>query len=244
MSWWRGTLQRQYQRTMREAYAFARAAAAAAPGSAVLDCGSGSGHERTASFGGRGSALQYRGLEWSHAEVEIGRAQGLDLIEADLNRPLPVASDSQDCIIAYSVVEHLLMPCAFLRECRRVLRPGGTLVVLTPNISTWFTVLQLIAGRMPSSGPHPDSNELLALEQSANLDGRERDDVSADTPMHRHLVVFSFKVLRRFLRLIGLEIVAARGFGYYPLPRGLQPAFERLDPGHCHQMVFVCRKQA
>lgn len=244
MSWLRGVLKRQYRRTMREAYAFARTAAGAATGDVVLDCGSGAGYERMASFGGRGPALEYLGLEWSHAEVETGRARGLDLIESDLNRSLPVESDSCDCVIAYSVLEHLLKPCAFLRECQRILRVGGTLVVLTPNISTWFAVLQLAAGRMPSSGPHPDSNELLALEQDANLEGRERDDVSADTPMHRHLVVFSFKVLRRYLQLIGFEIIAARGFGYYPLPRWLQPVFEWLDPGHCHQMVFVCKKRS
>lgn len=244
MSWIHEALRQQYLRTMREAYSFARneASAGVAPDDAVLDCGSGAGHEITMTFGDKADSLRYHGLEWSHAEVVAGCSRGLHVSEADLNRPLPVADSSQDCVIAYSVVEHLLMPCAFLRECWRVLRPGGRLVVLTPNISTWFTVLQVARGRMPSSGPHPDSNEILVREQGESLDGRERDDVSAENPMHRHLVVFSFKVLGRFLRMIGFDVIAARGFGYYPLPRWLQPVFERFDPEHCHQMVFVCRK--
>lgn len=244
MKWLRRALERQYARTMREAYAFARSAAAATPGDSVLDCGSGDGYERQGTFGARDAAsLQYRGLEWSASVVAEGRTRGIDLIEADLNRPFPIVSSSQDCVIAYSVVEHLLMPCAFLRECHRVLRSGGTLVILTPNISTYFTALQLLAGKMPSSGPHPDSNALLALEQAPSLDGRERDDVSGDTPMHRHLVVFSYRVLRKFLALAGFRITAARAFGYYPLPVWLQPVFERLDPWHCHQMVMVCTKE-
>ena len=188
MDFFRDALKRQYQRTMREAYAFARSSAATHAGDSVLDCGSGSGHERQATFGARGLAdphFHYIGLEWGREAVEAGRAAGLDLREADLNKPLPFASETHDCVIAYSVVEHLLMPCAFLRECHRVLKPGGRLVVLTPNISTYFTALQLLAGKMPSSGPHPDSNELLALEQSANMAGHARDDVSADTPMPR-----------------------------------------------------------
>lgn len=237
-------LRRQYARTMREAYAFARAAASAVYANNVLDCGSGSGHERQATFGGRadGTGFMYRGLEWSADAVARGHQAGLDIVEADLNRKLPVGSSSTDCVIAFSVVEHLLMPCAFMLECHRVLRPGGRLVILTPNISTWFTALQIASGRMPSSGPHPDSNWLIAAEQPPKVSAVERDDMSADTPEHRHLVVFSYKVLRRFLQGSGFALIEARGFGYYPFPLWVQPALERLDPSHCHQMVLICER--
>lgn len=236
-------LRKQYERTMRLAYAHARKAAADAPGEHVLDCGSGSGHEAIATFGTEGRAREYCGLEWDAGDVARGKAKGLNILEADLNRPLPVASASQDCVIAYSVVEHLLMPCGFIRECHRVLKPGGRLVILTPNISTYFTVLQLLAGKMPSSGPHPDSNRLVSLEEPPKVSRVERDDMASDTPQHRHLVVFSFKVLRRFLALSGFTIIDARGFGYYPFPRWMQPWLERIDAAHCHQMVFVCTRQ-
>lgn len=238
-------LKRQYARTMREAYAFARQAAHVAPGATVLDCGSGAGHEFEATFGGLSDAprLQYMGLEWDRASVLRGAASGLDIREADLNRALPVESDSVDCAIAYSVVEHLLMPCSFLLECHRVLKPGGRLVVLTPNISTYFTALQVLAGRMPSSGPHPDSNRLVAMEEPCRVTELERDDMAGDTPVHRHLVVFSYRALRRFMEMSGFDVLQARGFGYYPLPMWLQPLFERTDRPHCHQMVLVCGKR-
>lgn len=238
-------LKRQYHRTMREAYAFARAAAAAHPGACVLDCGSGSGFERQATFGSMVKAdadFHYTGLEWGRNAVEQGRAAGLDIREADLNKPLPFASETQDCVIAFSVVEHLLMPCSFMQECHRVLKPGGRLVVLTPNISTYFTAAQILLGRMPSSGPHPDSNRLLDADQPDPLTHLERDEMASDTPAHRHLVVFSFRSLRRFLSMCGFEVSAGKGFGYYPLPIWMQPLFERIDRGHCHQMVLVCDK--
>lgn len=238
----RGMLKRQYARTMREAYAFARASANVPGQARVLDCGAGSGHEHEATFGSAPD-LNYTGLEWYANEVARGKALGRDIRQCDLNQRLPIDPGSFDCAIAFSVLEHLLMPCSFLDECRRALRPGGRLVILTPNISTYFTALQVLLGRMPSSGPHPDSNRLLESEQPIKLSTVERDDVASETPQHRHLVVFSYAVLRRYLEMSGFEVVAARGFGYYPLPIFMQPLFERLDPWHCHQMVLVAMRK-
>lgn len=238
-------LKRQYARTMRDAYAFARSSALLHPARDVLDCGSGSGHELLATFGQCGTdkeGFHYAGLEWSRVAVEQGQAKGLDIVEADLNRALPIETGSKDCVIAYSVIEHLLMPCSFVNECHRVLRPGGRLIILTPNISTYFTAIQILLGKMPSSGPHPDSNSLIESEQPVSVSGVVRDDVTTGTPQHRHLVVFSFRVLREFLQSAGFVVERARGFGYYPLPMILQPMFERMDATHCHQMVFVCTR--
>ena len=112
-------------------------------------------------------------------------------------------------------------------------------MLLTPNISTYFTAALLIAGRMPSSGPHPDSN---ALQQRSEVfrvaDHAEDANVEGDTPEHRHLIVFSYRVLRDYLELLGFVDIRGEGFGLYPFPRWMQPALERIDPYHCHQMVF------
>jgi hypothetical protein len=142
-----------------------------------------------------------------------------------------------------SVLEHLLNPCRFMKDCHRVLRPGGYLVLLTPNISTYFTAILILRGKMPSSGPHPDSNELLKAEEIYKVSNQDlKADTEDNTPVHRHLVVFSFRVLRNYLRMIGFSSVAGYGFGLYPFPNFMQPSLERLDPYHCHQMVFVATK--
>jgi hypothetical protein len=31
-------------------------------------------------------------------------------------------------------------------------------------------------------------------------------------------------------------------YGLYPFPIFLQPLLEKLDPWHCHQMLFVCKR--
>lgn len=42
-----------------------------------------------------------------------------------------------DAITAWQVFEHLHDPRAMLAECRRILRPGGVLILSLPNIASW-----------------------------------------------------------------------------------------------------------
>ncbi len=42
-----------------------------------------------------------------------------------------------DYIVMDQVIEHIQNPVEFLKDVRRVLRPGGKLVMSTPNFSSW-----------------------------------------------------------------------------------------------------------
>jgi 2-polyprenyl-3-methyl-5-hydroxy-6-metoxy-1,4-benzoquinol methylase len=71
----------------------------------------------------------------------LDRPPGLDVgirwVQADLNEPLELASQSFDTIVAAEVVEHLENPRAAAREWFRLLRPGGSVVLSTPNNESW-----------------------------------------------------------------------------------------------------------
>lgn len=241
-------LKNLYQRTMREAYnrAGTEIASALQPGGKVLDCGANNGWMfDTLAKQVNIDPSRYSGVEWDRMKAEEGRQRGLDIKQGDLNRDLPYADDEFRCVFALSVVEHLLNPCRFMKESHRVLAPGGTLVILTPNISTYFTAALILMGRMPSSGPHPDSDALLKKEELFKVSKDEiQPDTERDTPLHRHLIVFSYRVLRDYLRMIGFEKIRGYGYGVYPFPNFMQPALERIDPFHSHQMVFSATKPA
>lgn len=241
-----GYFKNLYKRTMREAYRTAKEEIVASlrGGGAVLDCG--------ANKGGMFDVLsqripllpmQYFGIEWDRDCVDEGRKRGLQIVSADLNKEMPYESKMFSCVFGLSVLEHLLNGCRFLRECHRVLQLDGKLVILTPNISTYFTAALILAGKMPSSGPHPDSDALIKKEELFKVSSDHlQPDAERDTPLHRHLVVFSYRVLRDYLNMIGFVDVRGYGFGLYPFPKPIQPLLERIDPYHCHQMVFVARK--
>ena len=235
-----------YHRTMTEAYglAFREIVDSLKQGGECLDCGAGAGgYCRRIGEMIPFDPVRYHGIEWNAACVERAKGSGFNVIQGDLNNPLPFADGQFRCVFGLSVLEHLLNGCAFIRECHRVLEPDGRLILLTPNISTFFTMALLLAGKMPSSGPHPDSNALLTGEEVFKVSSDAIvADAEGETPTHRHLVVFSFRVLRRYLRMIGFARVRGYGFGLYPFPNFMQPVLERVDPYHCHQMVFIARK--
>ena len=242
----RGYFKKLYVRTMEQAYglAFREVISALDHGGTVLDCGANAG----ASFESLSEQIEiakdrYHGIEWDEACVAEGRSKGLDIQQGDLNKALPFEDNSFRCIYALSLLEHLLYPCRFLNNCYRTLEKGGTLVLLTPNISTYFTAALILAGKMPSSGPHPDSDLLVQTEELFKVSPDSQVvDSESDTPVHRHLIVFSYSVLRNYLRMIGFSDVQGYGFGLYPFPNFMQPVLEKLDPNHCHQMVFTARK--
>lgn len=211
-----------YKRTMHQAYVLAddEIGAALKSGGKCLDCGAHGGHR----FNRLSDAVslekeQYFGVEWNSKAVELARVRGLNVQQADLNMPLQFDDDSFRCIFGLSVLEHLLNPCLHLRECYRCLELNGSLVILTPNISTYFTIALLLAGKMPSSGPHPDSDLLLKNEEILKVSEEDvNSDLETDTPVHRHLVVFSYRVLKKYLELIGFREIRGYGFGLYPFP--------------------------
>jgi len=54
------------------------------------------------------------------------------IVRADALR-LPLADAAVEVVVSFETLEHLTDPARFLDECVRVLRPGGRLIISTPN---------------------------------------------------------------------------------------------------------------
>lgn len=100
-----------------------------------LPCGSGAFTRR----------LIDAGYDICAADIALHEAVPADVFTAaDMNQRLPFDDGAFDAVVSIEGIEHIERPYDFVRECRRVLKPGGTLIVTTPNISSlrsrwrWF----------------------------------------------------------------------------------------------------------
>lgn len=73
------------------------------------------------------------GIDFDEKAVAMARRRGLDARVGDL-REAAFPNSSFDAITMINVIEHLQEPAAVVAECRRILKPGGRLIMATPNI--------------------------------------------------------------------------------------------------------------
>ncbi|HSP10278.1 MAG TPA: class I SAM-dependent methyltransferase [Candidatus Dormibacteraeota bacterium] len=115
------------------------------PHSQVLDLGC-----------GRGGVVE---LIWRDVKLVTGldpdlpslsehRAPGMPVVRG-VGERLPFADASFDLVVCVWVMEHLKEPETMLREVRRVLRPGGHLLLLTPNLRNPLMWLNRLGKALP-----------------------------------------------------------------------------------------------
>ncbi len=109
-----------------------------------LGCGVGEFLERMGEGGHRGFGLDF------YARNAAGAARaGHPAVAGDLNHPLPFRDASLDGITLVEVIEHIVRAEALVEEMARVVRPGGWLVLTTPNVVHWTYRWRTLTGHPP-----------------------------------------------------------------------------------------------
>lgn len=92
-------------------------------------------------LGAASSSFTVMGVEADERTSRAARAHGLDVFTGTLcDARLP--DGHFDAAAMYHVIEHVPSPRRELRELRRIIKPGGWLVLETPNIATvWYRLL-------------------------------------------------------------------------------------------------------
>ncbi len=101
-------------------------------GGAILDLGCGTGYGTVELFGGTsivGADVSAEAV--AYARANYGR-EGVTFLEASCEA-LPLTDHQFDLITCFEVIEHLENWRGLLAEAQRLLRPGGSFVVSTPN---------------------------------------------------------------------------------------------------------------
>ena len=115
------------------------------PGQRVLDVGCGAGFLGAALVGRKG--CDYLGIEPNEARAAEAAARGLDVRVGFFDEAAADEIGDFDVVLFSDVLEHLPDPYAALALARRVLAPGGRVILSTPNVGFWSIRLELLRGR-------------------------------------------------------------------------------------------------
>jgi SAM-dependent methyltransferase len=157
----------------RAPYVYARGLAGSGR---VLDLGCGSGYG-TAELAD--SLPRIVGLDRIPPDA-ASRRQNIDWVRADL-RANPLVSESFDLILSFQVIEHLEDPSVYLESIARLLAPGGTALITTPNLLTSdkinpFHVHEYESEEMRAClAPYFDDVEMQGIGLSQNVESYFRE---------------------------------------------------------------------
>jgi SAM-dependent methyltransferase len=205
-------------------------------GGALLDLGTHRG-DFTVRVAKRLGAERVAGVELIERHAAVARGRGVAVEVADLDEGLPFASESYDIVHANQVLEHVRRTDVFLREIRRVLKPGGLACISTNNLSSWHNVVSLGLGMQPM--PMHVSDEII-VGNPLNPENRWGHRDLGRT----HLRLFTGRALSELAGYHGLALERLETVGYYPLPPLLARAAARVDPVHGAFLVGIFRPVA
>jgi len=136
--------------------------------------------------------LRERGFDAIGADIdpEAAIALGSNFVKANLDGALPWPDQTFDLVISTEGIEHLENHYSFLREVNRVLKPGGTLILTTPNITALRSRVRFLGSGFFGRDARP-------------LNETQRH------PLH-HIGLATFSELRYELHVSGFQLKEAR----------------------------------
>lgn len=189
-------------------------------GDTILDIGCGNG---LLLFQFRNRYKELIGYEYSADRLEQARRNLSDCnftgLVGSAESMEGLNDESIDRIVSADTIEHIPDVYAAASEMYRILKPGGSLVINTPNIAFIKKRLLLLMGRFPSTS---QSNE--GLGSDVLFDGG-------------HLHYFTFRSLSLLLERAGFRVKGRMGYGSFGRIHDLAPTL--LSGG----VQLVCEKK-
>jgi ubiquinone/menaquinone biosynthesis C-methylase UbiE len=148
------------------------------------------------------------GIDILPSAIEIARTfnqvSGTSFESGDLFK-MAFTDNSFDCVLFLETIEHVHEPAKFLDEFRRILKPGGCLIVSTPNAVSYINILhQLLIWRKKDQAKFVESLKAEPRNTGTQLD---------------HIFLWDFRTLSRYLVRSGFEYADHKFAGAWPIKK-------------------------
>ena len=165
----------------------------------------------------------------------------------DLNEKLPYRSSTFDVLLSHYSIEHLVNIRSFVRECYRILKPGGYMIVASDNLNSWLNIIAMIFGLQPFSLTRGLSNipvgnpfAYWTNEETGNFVDRDNKALEG---AGSHIKVMSTRAAEDVFMNQGFTVENLKGAGYFPFIGIVSSFLSNVDPYHAHFWIFKLRKE-
>jgi 2-polyprenyl-3-methyl-5-hydroxy-6-metoxy-1,4-benzoquinol methylase len=180
------------------------------------------------------------GVDIDEDRILLASKRGIITIKADLSKErLPLAENSIDIVTALEVIEHLVNPDNMLQETYKILKPGGYLIITTPNLASYINRIRLLFGFQPTY------SEVSAYFDVSKICSKGTKLIGMPKPAG-HLRLFTLRTLKCLLEIYGFEIVKMKAStSTFAIPNYIRIMDElvgRISPSLGRILIIVARK--
>lgn len=186
--------------------------------------------------GGETKALAHQlnaiafGVDINKAALALAVKNGINAHYCDVGKdPLPLESESVDLTISNQVIEHIGSPDLHLEEIWRVLKPGGMLILGTPNLAALHNRLLLLVGMQPTA-VHISRVQLGNPLRGRGTNNREHINGFTRLGMKELLEFHHFKILKSY----STRVFLSNNFSI--------PFLHRIFPSLGHIQFWIVQK--
>lgn len=187
-----------------------------------------------------GSKMELHGVDFSEYNLKKAKqtSKKFKLKQCNIEEGIPYKDGFFDTVYAAELIEHLVDPDYFLKECNRLLKPGGTILVTTPNLCAWYNRILVLFGIQPlfyetsTVNPRTGAGPLKFLKQGKIPVG--------------HIRIFTIRAMKDLLESQGFEVELVKGAHFAALPKAVRWIDDifKIYPRLASGMIVLARKKA
>lgn len=182
--------------------------------------------------------VNYFGVDYSKYKVSEAKKMHSDMEfkVCNLEEAIPYGDNTFDVVYSGEVIEHIYDPDHMLEECKRVLKPGGLLIITTPNLNAWYNRVLFLFGVQPIF--------YETSTRSAKVGAGPLRRIKSQTTPVGHIRIFNKAAIKDLLEAEGFRILSYKGASFQALPAVTQPIDRLFNivPSLASNLLVVARK--